>query len=484
MNALLLLLLIVPASADELTVGSKKFTESVILGDVCAGRLSASGATVKHIAELGGSRVLFDGLVAGELDAYVEYSGTLLHELLPGPDPDGQLAALGLARTGELGFNNTYAMGMVRARATELGIASISDLAGHPDLQLGFGHEFLDRADGWPLLQQTYGLPQTPRGLDHDLAYKGLNGGVLDVVDLYSTDAEIAQYDLAVLTDDRQMFPEYRAFVLHRADLPADAIAALRSLAGTVDGPTMVAMNRAARVDGVPSAQVAADFLGSLGVAVAPVAVESAAARMARHGRRHVVLVGSSLALALLVALPLGVLAASRPKLGQAVLAGVGVLQTVPSLALLVLMIPLLGIGPMPAIAALFLYSLLPIVRNTHAGLTGIDPALRESAIALGLPPRARLLQVELPLATPSILAGVQTAAVLNVGTATLGALIGAGGLGEPILTGIRLDDVSLILQGALPAAALALLVQAGFEGLGRLVIPAGLQPSRGETRP
>ncbi len=166
----------------------------------------------------------------------------------------------------------------------------------------------------------------------------------------------------------------------------------------------------------------------------------------------------------------------SGPGLGQIILAVVAVIYTIPSLALLVFMIPLLGIGTLPAIIALFLYGLLPIVRNTHAGLSGIAPGLRESAIVLGLSPGARLLKIELPLASPSILAGIKTAAVINVGTATIGALIGAGGYGQPILTGIRLADNRLILLGAVPAAILALMVQGGFGLLERCVVPRGLR--------
>ena len=162
--------------------------------------------------------------------------------------------------------------------------------------------------------------------------------------------------------------------------------------------------------------------------------------------------------------------------MGQLVIGMTGILQTVPSLAMFVFMIPLLGIGTWPAIAALFLYSLLPIVRNTHAGLVGISPELRESAAALGLPTGVRLRRIELPLATRSILAGIKTAAVINVGTATLAALIGAGGYGQPILTGIRLDSVALILEGAVPAAILALLVQGMFEVIERWLTPRGLR--------
>jgi len=193
----------------------------------------------------------------------------------------------------------------------------------------------------------------------------------------------------------------------------------------------------------------------------------------------HLLLVGVSLLVAILVGVPLGILAARRRRVGQAVLAAVGVIQTLPTLALLVFMIPLFGIGAFPAVVALFLYSLLPIVRNTHAGMSGISSTLRESAEALGLPRGAMLRLIELPLASPLILAGIKSAAVINVGTATLGALIGAGGLGQPIFTGVRLDDVSLILQGAIPASLLALAMQGLFELAERLVVPRGLRARR-----
>jgi osmoprotectant transport system permease protein len=145
-------------------------------------------------------------------------------------------------------------------------------------------------------------------------------------------------------------------------------------------------------------------------------------------------------------------------------------------MALLVFMIPFFGLGAVPAIAALFFYSLLPIVRNTYAGLTQIPKATIESADVLGLSRGARLRLVELPLALPSILAGIKTAAVINVGTATIGALIGAGGYGAPILTGIRLSSIPLILQGAVPAAVLAIVVQFGFAFIERRCVSPGLQ--------
>ncbi|WP_328707097.1 ABC transporter permease/substrate-binding protein [Citreicoccus inhibens] len=467
-------------------VGSKKFTESVLLGEMVTQLARGAGANAVHRRELGGTTVLWEALRRGELDIYPEYTGTLRQELFSRRHlaDDAALAKAlaeeGLRMSRPLGFNNTYALGMKEAEAEKSGIRRISDLRQHPELKLGFSNEFMDRADGWPALRARYQLPQRDvRGLDHDLAYRGMDSGAIDVTDLYSTDAEIAAYTLRVLEDDLHHFPAYDAVLVYRADWaerePRVADAVLR-LEGHLSEQDMVALNARARLERVPESRVSADFLASrLGVA-AKVRDEGAVSRVWRRTREHLSLVGVSLAAAIALAVPLGVLASRRPRLGQGVLGFTSIVQTVPSLALLVFMIPLLGIGSRPAIAALFLYSLLPIVRNTTAGLSGIPGELRESAEALGLPPRARLWRIELPLAAPSILAGIQTAAVINVGTATLGALVGAGGYGQPILTGIRLDDVGLILEGAVPAAVLALLVSGLFELVERGVVPRGLR--------
>lgn len=472
--------------APEVVVGSKVFTESVVLGEVAAQAARAAGADAEHRREVGGTRVLWGALLRGDLDAYPEYTGTLAQEIFAGEDVStaealaAALAREGVAMTPPLGFNNTYAVGMAEAQAAALGVEAVSDLARHPDLRLGFSNEFLDRSDGWPGLRRAYGLPHTDvRGLDHDLAYRALAAGDLDVIDLYSTDAEIPYYGLRVLRDDQGFFPRYDAVLLYRAELaeraPA-AVSAWDALAGSLSADSMAALNARVKIGGQAEAVVAAGFLARrLGVE-AEVVAEGRAERVWRRTREHLALVGVSLLAAIAVAVPLGVAAAKVRWLEAPVLGAVSVAYTVPSLALLVFMLPLLGIGAAPALAALFLYSLLPIVRNTHAGLTGIAPELRESAAALGLPATVRLRRIELPLATPAILAGVQTSAVINVGTATLGALVGAGGYGQPILTGIRLDDVGLILEGAVPAAVLALAAQGLFSLAGRLVVPRGLR--------
>jgi osmoprotectant transport system permease protein len=457
--------------AAPVRVGSKQFTESVILGEIVRQSLERAGIPAVHRRELGGTRVVFEALAQGQIDVYAEYTGTIAQELVRGTAAEG-LRARGLRMSEPLGFEDTYAIGVRRAVAERLGLRSLSDLARHPEVRLGLSNEFMQRTDGWPRLRAVYGFAEgNARGLQHDLAYRALQDGSLDATDLYSTDAEIRALGLRVLADDRRAFPDYRAVLLYRADLPEAAVRVLQRLQGAISADAMIAMNARARLDRLPEEQVAGEFVGAPNQQG-----EGWPIRVLRRTGEHLFLVAISLGAAILVAIPLGMLAARRRRVGQVVLGATGLIQTIPSLALLVFMIPLLGIGARPAIAALFLYSLLPIVRSTHAGLLGIAPELREAAEALGLPPWARLRLVELPMASRSILSGVQTSAVIDVGTATLGALIGAGGYGQPILTGIRLADTGIILEGAIPAALLALLVQALFILAERLLVPKGLR--------
>ncbi len=480
-----------PEGTDEDTVqiGSKTFTESVLLGEILTQLVRSTGAKARHQKELGGTRVCWEALRQGQIDLYVEYTGTLTNEIFAGqniesrPELRRALRKRNLKMSRPLGFENTYVLGMKASKARKLGIQSISDLKDHPDLRLGFTNEYMDREDdGWPALRSAYNLPhKNVRGLKHQIAYRALNQDRIDVTDLYSTDAKIRKYDLRKLKDDRNFFPDYHAVVLYRSDLKKqspEVIPTIRKLEGTIDEDRMVNLNASVSIDRNPVSSVASTFLSNqfpeleIRGTTAPSFVE----RLTRTTIEHLKLVLISMAMALVVAVPLGIVSARKPTLGQGILGAVGIIQTVPALALLVFMLPFLPIGDKPAIAALFLYSLLPIVRNTYAGLNDIPPEIRESAVAVGLPPLTRLLRIELPVAARTILSGIKISAVINVGTATLGALIGAGGYGQPILTGIRLDDVGLILEGAIPASLLALLIQGLFEIIERLVIPRGLQ--------
>ena len=468
-------------------VASKAFTESVILAEITTQLLIANGTGAEHKSSLGGSRILWSALLNGEIDAYPDYSGTIFLEIL-GRDKVGDISELrallathGVGATGKLGFNNTYVIGMLESRAAELGINSISNLGEHASLSFAFSNEFIDRADGWGNLREHYQLPQTKvSGVEHDLAYRALESGDIDAMDLYSTDAEIDYYNIRTLEDDRAYFPDYHAVLLYRLDLEEAVIEQLSSLESRIDTRAMVAMNAAVKLQGKSEIGVAAGFVKNEFGLSAGVEEQNRHQRFWRNTRDHLSLVAISLIAAIFIAIPLGVMAARKPRLGQLILGTTSILQTIPSLALLVFMIPFLGIGAPPTIAALFIYSLLPIIRNTFSGLQDIPLSLRDSARVIGLSDTAILRQVELPLATRSILAGIKTSAVINVGTATLGAFIGAGGYGQAILTGIRLDDTALILEGAIPAAILAVLVQYFFELVEQRLLPAPLRYQAG----
>jgi osmoprotectant transport system permease protein len=495
-------------AAQTINVGSKRFTESYILGEIIAGTLRQAGeAEVVHQQGLGNTAIVFSALKSGAIDLYPEYTGTIAFELLnrkEALDLAGLNAALapdGLGVAIRLGFNNTYALAMARKRATELGITRISDLAKHPDLKLGLSQEFLNRRDGWRALKQAYALPQNPRGLDHGLAYEALARSQIDVIDIYSTDAKVTRYALQQLADDRGFFPAYDAVVLYRLDFPERfprSWAALKTLENRIDASTMARLNAQAELDGRPFSDVARDFLsGKAAGSQAPesgsrpsfwrllVGPDRACSYWGISFRpeftcltvEHLRLVLYSLVPGTLLGVLLGVWAARSRRVNPWIMGVVGVLQTVPSLALLAFLITLMGtIGTWPAVAALFVYALLPIVRNTASGLADLPPPLLESAEALGLTRAARLWRIELPLASRSIVAGIKTSAVIAVGTATIAAFIGAGGYGERIVAGLAVNDTSMLLAGALPAAVLALAVQWAFELLERWAVPAGLR--------
>lgn len=484
--ALLLALLAVTSQAQTIRVGSKRFTEGYVLGEILTRQFRDAGLRAEHRQGIGATGVVWAALKGGSLDAYADYTGTVAEEILkrPGLDLDAMRAALrpfGVGIAPELGFNDAYGIVLRRSFAKEKGIVKISDLALHPELRYGITPELLDRSDGWRPLVARYGLTgesaRAPRTIEHALGYSALSAGSIDAKDCYTTDAQIKKFDLVVLEDDRRYFPLYRAVVLYRLGLPPKAVAALDALGGTIDEPLMIEMNAAAS-ESKEYAKAAAIYFDRKGRASAGggAQVEGLPRKLLRLTGQHLALVGIALGFAILVGLPLGVLASRPGAVSSLILGVVGTIQTVPSLALLTLFVPLLGISATSAVVALFLYSLLPIVRNTAVGLGSIPPALRESAEALGLEPAARLRKVLLPIALPTILAGIETSAVVAVGTATLAAFLGAGGLGEPIVSGLALNDPGTILTGAVPAALLAVAVQLGFSLLRRAVVPRGLR--------
>ena len=487
-------------AADKVTVGSKRFTESYVLGELITQTLAAQGIQAEHRQGLGNTGILEQALSSGAVDIYPEYTGTIVRELLKREgnpslaELNTLLAPRGLKAAVPLGFNNTYAIAMLDATAQQLGIKTISDLRRieAANLRLGLSHEFLARADGWPGLKAAYKLPfAAPSGLDHGLAYDAVKGKKVDLIDIYSTDAKVASYKLRVLQDDIGFFPKYDAVLLMRSSYDP---APLRSLEGRINESQMIAMNGQVEVDGQSFASVAKQFLSTAAIANASAVVSAnatvpvapaGASRLSFMQRlfapdftklavEHLLLVFASLVMAVMAGVPLGFAAWRWPASSGWLLGAVGVMQTVPSLALLSFLIALIGsIGLLPALLALFVYALLPIVSNTCAGLQGVSKGQAQAASSLGLTRWQSLRHVQLPQAAPVMLAGVKTAAVINVGTATLAAFVGAGGFGERIVSGLAVNDTQTMLAGAVPAAALALLLQGLFGLLERRMAPA-----------
>ena len=463
-------------------VGSKSFTESYILAEIVAQIIDATGeARAERRLGLGGTGIVYTALASGDIDVYPEYTGTIAQAILkqsPATSIDAlraQLGPRGLTLSAPLGFDNTYALAVRREAAERLGVRTISDLARHPRLTAAFDPGFLEREDGWPGLRRHYGLRLADvRIMEHALTYAALASGRVDVIDVFSTDGQLGRLELTLLLDDRRFFPDYTAVLLGRRAMverfPRTWAALEQRLAGRIDNAAMVRLNASADLERRTFADAAAGFLGG----TSP--VRTANRDLGKLTVEHLALVGVSMTVAILLGLPLGILAARRPRLAQLELMGVGMLQTIPGLALLAFMIPLFGIGKVPALVALCLYALLPIVRNTVAGLSSLDPRLLEMTTALGVDGWRRLAWIELPMASVTILAGIKTSAVLTVGTATLAAFIGGGGYGTLIVTGLALNDAGTILAGAVPSAVMALAIHAAFEALDRLLVPRALR--------
>lgn len=485
MACLVLAPAVMAKQAEPVRVASKNFAENYLLAEIVAQLLEGQGITVERAFGLGGTLICYQALLNDEIDLYVEYTGTLSQAILQRPEVTGReelnvvIAERGLHLMPQLGFNNTYAIAVRRQLAESLGLRNIGDLAEYPELRLVFSHEFLERGDGWPGLSKRYALPHSVEGIEHALAYQAIADGAIDATDAYSTDGELSRYPLRVLEDDLAYFPAYMAAPLVRSEwLQGAPVAAqsVRRLAGLMDAAAMQRLNAEVAVSDKSYVEVASEFIDSnrkaLGLEgrVLQSATATFWADMAGHVIRHLQLTGLALGAAIFIGLILSLAVFSNRRLADAVVYFCGLLQTVPSLALLALMIPVFGIGFTPAVVALFLYSLLPIVRNAVTALATVDPTLVRVSEALGLSRWQQLRYLRVPLSLPMIFAGIRTAAVISIGTATLAAFIGAGGLGEPIVVGLSLNDTDMILRGAIPAAMLAILAEFLFAALQKRV--------------
>ncbi len=485
---IVVLIFISNAFSQTITVGAKNFNEGYLLSEILSQLFEANGYQVERKYNLGGTLVCFNALKNAEIDVYPEYTGTIAEQILKS-DQRLSLSTIysqvkkqfDLNVSEPYGFNNTYALAVKMETARKYKLQIISDLQQHQELRFAFSYEFLKREDGWKNLSRTYRLPQSPVGIEHGLSYQALDEGRIDLTDIYSTDGEISRYDLLILEDDLNFFPEYKAVVLYRTSLSINIKKLIDQLSGRISDNKMQELNRRVVFDRESYRVVASSFLNSINLTDGtddqePAVFEEILAKT----RVHLQLTIISLLAAMLIAVPLGILIYNYAVVAKPVLYLTGLLQTIPSIALLALMIPLFGIGVVPAIIALFLYALLPILRNTTIALFSIDPLIKKVATGIGLTQWQRLRYIEIPLSTPTIFAGIKTAAVISIGTATLAAFIGAGGLGEFIVTGLTLNNTTMILKGAIPAAILAICVEFFFELIEKMFVPKHLQQKIG----
>jgi len=485
LNMIFLLLLIsIDLYSQNVRIGAKHFNEGYILSEILSQLMESEGYQVDRKFNLGGTLVCYEALRNNEIDLYPEYTGTISEAILKEKSKltfkqlKNKLNELNLDVSDEYGFNNTYALAVRKSLAEKKELKNISDLKKSPEMRFGLSYEFLNREDGWKNLSQVYELPQIPVGLEHGLAYNALEDGQIDLTDVYSTDGEIPKYNLRILNDDKNFFPEYSAVTFYNLNLNDKLREISNRLKDKISESEMQEMNEQVLYENKSFAEVAEAFLLRKDLVSKNEKIrteESLIDQILPKLLQHLKITFIALLLSVVAAVPLGIFIYHYSYLSKPVLYIAGLLQTIPSIALLALMIPLFGIGIVPAIVALFLYGLLPILRNTATALFSVDPLLKEVASGIGLSDFQKLRYVELPLAVPTIIAGIRTSAVICIGTATLAAFIGAGGLGEFIVTGLALNDTKLIMMGAVPAALLAVITEIGFEVIERLLVPKHL---------
>ncbi len=497
--------------ARPLVVASKKFPENALLAEALAQLLEQRGLSVERKLNMGNTALVFENLKHGNVDVYPEYSGTAQQFLSASHEIEQRTPAAvrrfveaELRRRHELfwgpplGFNNTYAIAVRAKLAQQHQLETISDLAAFSHqggLRFVFTHEFLARQDGWKPLAKRYDLKAEPRAVEHGIAYELLATSQADAMEVYSTEGLIAVNDVVLLQDDLRHFPPYDAAYVYGSAVGtnADALMAINSLAGRLTDERMRQLNHLVEVEGRSIPLVANQLLSEERLLAKSAMTQPAATGKAGFWRlletqpdlllsrirQHLWLTLLALMASACVGIPLGYGATRKRWLGFVSLSGANIVQTVPSLALLVFMIPvatllsrltsgLADAMELAALGSLFLYGVLPIIRNTKDGLQAVDPAITDAATGLGMDRAQIARQVLLPLAAPFIIAGLRTSVVIGTGAATLAAFIGAGGLGEAIISGLAVQNYAEVLTGAVPAALLAIAFDAGFALLQR----------------
>lgn len=492
--------------AESLTIAGKTFTEQEVLVDLLTWVLKEErpGLTVHKRKNLGGTSVTFEAVRSGDIDMYVEYSGTAYYSIFKQTEKLSKkqiheylierLDKENLHWSTPLGFNNTYAI-LVKDNDKNKDIHKVSDLKElAPDLIIGTDPEATSRPDGYEAFTQTYQLDfKSQKMMNSGLLYKSTDNDKVDVIIGYSTDGRILVTGLKVLEDDLGFFADYSASVLINKDTLKKhpwIKRALAKLHHQIDDQTMQALNARVDFEKMDSVTVTKKFAADKGwiTPKGPVIVKRQSFLDFIVSKKdfllvklyeHLLLTFWAFLLVTVIGVSLGVLSYYKTRVQKVVFLAVNLCQTVPSLALFGMLIPLLGIGIKPSLVALVLYALLPIVRNTYTGLCEVEPSILETCEILGMNKRQILFKVLLPMSLVTISAGLRTSLVIIVGTATIASFIGAGGLGDPIFQGITSLNNRLILLGAIPAALLAILLDFLLHYSTRFLLSPGLDQNR-----
>jgi osmoprotectant transport system permease protein len=493
-------------AAEPIIVGSKNFSESIILAEIVSLVLEQKYhlPVVRKFA-LGGTKVAFDALNTGDIDVYPDYTGTgyvMILGMDQERDPDKIFEIVskefkeryGIVWSPSIGFNNTYALAVKADDLRFKGINKSSQLSGKvQDYKFGTPHEFMERKDGYNRFSEVYSLnfhQNNIVSLDSGLTYEAINSDQVDLIMSYSTDGRIKAFNLKLITDDKNFFPPYYASLMAKEET-LDKHPALKEVFGLMNDfiseDEIIEMNDQVDRFKMEPRVVANNFLIQEGILKGELKNKNTKTGFFQYAynkrkylwkllKEHLGLSIGALLIAFVVSLPVGILLTRKPSLGKVIFPLVNTIQTIPSLALLGFLIPFIGIGFIPAILALFLYSLLPLIRNTYIGILGVDRSYIEASRGIGLNNWQVLTKVEIPLALPVILTGLRTATVIVIGTTTIAALVGAGGFGDPIFRGVATVNSNLILLGAIPAALLAILMDKLIGVLEVILVSKGIR--------
>lgn len=493
---LLLLFFQFSFAKSPVTIGGKVFTEQSILVDLLAQLLEDHQIAVIKKKNLGGTLVAFEALKKNDLDIYVEYSGTSYHSIFKQKDILSQEETFNFLKKEfsknniysfpSLGFSNSYAL----VSKINNPYNQISDLKiDSKKYSIAFEHELLTRPDGFPEFSKTYDLEfKKVSSMNVGLMYQAVHQGQVDFGIGYTTDGRNKAFEMKIIKDDLRFFPQYFASILvHEKALKAypELKKILSGLNNKISAEEMTEMNYLVDVKKMSPLKVTRNFLqkkkliksseNNLDIMSENYLIKNSALLFSKL-KEHLYICIYALLFTFFFGFIFGIAAYWNQRIKQFVFILVNIFQTVPSLALFGFLIPFLGIGFKPSLIALVMYALLPLVHNVYTGLSEVDKDIIQSFKAIGMNRWQILTKIQIPMALPTLSAGLRTSTVIIIGTATIAAFIGAGGLGELIFQGISSMDHRLILLGAIPAALLALIADFLIYSLCRFLTSQGIK--------